>query len=89
MPDEKPFSELAAIAQGSFEDRRRYEWKLNFSVWASLGLLAYWATSTGTQIFDPANPRRAYMIGALLLVLYTLSFCLIAKANIADKNWKH
>ena len=86
---EKPnFAELASICQQAFEDRRKYEWKLNFSFWGALGLIAYWAHKEGFQPF-PHGSHAYWIIPTLLMGAYILAFILFFAANAKDKKWKH
>lgn len=87
MIDKAQFVELAKIAQDSFESRRGYEWKINFSTWGALGALAYWSSKENVPLFS--SPSQAYLIGGFILLLYLLSYCLIATAHCTDKSWKH
>ena len=40
-PDSKTYLEMPQLSQQSIEARRGYEWKVNFSLWGGLALVAY------------------------------------------------
>ena len=87
MADDSCFVALARLAQDAFDARRRYEWRINFSLWGGLAAIGYWANKARVRIFD--SPCAAVTVGAVLVALYLGSLLLINWGHTKDKAWKH
>lgn len=87
MIDKSNLVELARLAHDAFDARRRYEWRINFSLWGGLAAIGYWANNAQVRILD--SPCLAVSVGVLLVVLYVASLLLINYGHSKDKAWKH
>lgn len=86
MADESTYIALARLAHDAFHARRRYEWRINFSLWGGLAAIGYWAVNVQKRIFD--TRPAAYGVGVALLLLYLGSLLLINYGHRQDKEWK-
>ena len=86
-PSAQYYVELAKIAQSSFDERRRFEWRVNFSLWAALGLVAYFAIKEKVQVFN--SWKEAFYLGLIITVLYIVYQFMVSEAHKTDKRWKH
>jgi hypothetical protein len=68
-------------------DRRIYEWKVNFSLWASIGLVVYAAVSNNLILFQ--SEREAYVVCGAFLLAYSVFHFMMSRAHNIDKAWKH
>ncbi|MDD5319975.1 MAG: hypothetical protein PHD43_05050 [Methylococcales bacterium] len=86
-PKSEQYIALAELTQKSFNDRRIYEWKVNFSLWASVGLVVYAAASKHLVLFH--SPEEAYTVAFFLLGFYCLFLIMVSRGHNTDKKWKH
>lgn len=87
MTDDSRFVDLARLAQDAFDARRRYEWRINYSLWGGLAAIGYWAHQEKVRIFD--SSCGAIVVGGALVLLYLASLLLINCGHAKDKAWKH
>ena len=81
------YIEMARLAQGSFDERRRYEWQVNLSLWAALGLLVYACIKENISVFD--STCGAYLFGGIVLIFYLVFHFMVSRGHAIDKSWKH
>ncbi len=81
------YVELARLAQSAFDGRRKIEWRINFSLWGGLGIIAYWAMKYHIPIFD--SKWTANCAFGVIIFLYIFALYLIACGHRQDKAWKH
>jgi hypothetical protein len=88
MSEETPnYLELAKLSQESIKNRQSFEWRINFSLWAALGLIVFALIRHRIPPCSLCN----YLTGAGLLLVavgYVWSIGLIAWAHSIDKRWK-
>ncbi len=83
--DAEKYIELAKLSQQAFEERRRFEWRLVFSIWMALGLIAY--TAVTQDVFVP--PEALWALSGVLFVAFALYLNAVRRAHRIDKDWKH
>lgn len=86
MTDDSRFVELARLAHDAFDSRRRYEWRISFSLWGGLAAIGYWAHHEKVRVFD--SSCGAIGIGGVVVLLYLASLLLINFGHAKDKAWK-
>ena len=87
MTDDSVFVSLARLAHDAFDARRRYEWRINFSLWGGLAAIGYWANKAQVRIID--SLCGAISVGVVVVMLYLASLLLINYGHAKDKAWKH
>ena len=73
-PTKETYVQLARLAHDSFEQRRSYEWKVHFGLWAAIAAVVYSAIKEKIILFS--NPLEAYAGGLILWAIYFLHFIL-------------
>lgn len=81
------FMQLARLAHDSFEQRRSYEWKMHFGLWAAIAAVVFAAIKEKIIIFD--SVCEAKYIGFSLWVIYLLHFIMVSRGHWKDKQKKH
>jgi hypothetical protein len=80
---------LADAAWRDFDQRRSYEWKINFALWAALGSFAGFLFKGGPKIYG----MRAYSVYAILFLIgciYTLLWTRgLKRRNYEDQAAAH
>ena len=80
------FVRMAELSQGAFAERRRYEWRINFGLWAALAIVTYACIREKIQVFS--NCWEPYVFGILLFLVYVIHQ-IMSRAHNLDKHWKH
>lgn len=81
------FVQLARLAHDSFNQRRSYEWKIHFGLWAAIAAVVFAAKKEHIVIFT--NPAIAWTIGVAIWLLYALHFAMVSCGHWQDKKRKH
>jgi hypothetical protein len=81
------YVELARLSHEAFVNRRNYEWKLHFGLWAALALVVYAAVQKKIHVFD--STKEAVLIGVVLLFSYVLHYLMVYRGHDIDKKQKH
>ncbi len=80
---------LAQICQDSFQNRRNYEWKVNFQLWTIIALWTYLCISN-PSIVAAISPNILLLAYSLILLIYIILWQIpMRKAFETDKVWKH
>lgn len=81
------YVQLARLAHDSFEQRRSYEWKMHFGLWAAI-VSVVWAVIKKDITALPCSINADY-IGWGVFVMYILHFILVCRGHWEDKKRKH
>jgi hypothetical protein len=83
------YMDLAKMAQDSFFNRRVYEWKIAFGLWAGIGALTYFVISNKDKLagFDPHSLGWIYLCFAAVWFVFWL--IPLRRAFEGDKLFKH
>lgn len=86
MEQTSTYLELAKLAQTSFEDRRRYEWRISFSLWIAIGSVGYWFSQASA-----ANSLSGFwvVLSCAAPFFHYWSHHNIARAHSIDKTQRH
>lgn len=85
--DRNLFLKLAQLSQQSIENRRSYEWKVAFGLWAGIGLFTWFAVQNRLV---PGKPIWIVVAYAAVLVIWSVLWQLpLHRAYEQDKRWKH
>ena len=84
---QETYVQLARLAHESFEQRRRYEWKMHFGLWAAIAAVVFAAIKEKIIFFSCVS--EAEWIGFTLWAAYLLHFIMVSSGHWKDKQKKH
>ena len=80
------YFKMSSAAYSAFNQRRVYEWKVNFALWAALALLTALGLKGELQAPLPAPPLALGGVCAGVLVFYVLWLAGVQSANRVDQR---
>jgi hypothetical protein len=83
------YIDLAKMAQGSFQDRRVYEWKIAFGLWTGIAALTYFVVSSKDRLSSFPTHYLGWIyvtFGAVWLAFWLIP---LRRAFELDKRYKH
>lgn len=84
---QETYVQLARLAHESFEQRRSYEWKMHFGLWAAIAAVVFAAIKEKISFFSCLS--EAKLIGLILWAMYLLHFVMVSRGHWKDKQKKH
>jgi hypothetical protein len=84
---QETYVQLARLAHESFEQRRSYEWKMHFGLWAAIAVVVLAAIKEKIVFFSSVS--EAKFIGFILWGIYLLHFVMVSRGHWKDKQKKH
>ena len=85
---EKDYTELAKLAHEAFCNRRAYEWKIAFGLWAAIGIFTYFAVQNPCTFYGEMWILYAgYCFIGIIWIFFWQP--LMRRAFEKDKDWKH
>jgi ADP-ribose pyrophosphatase YjhB (NUDIX family) len=72
----------AKIVRTSFDERRRYEWKVNFAIWSAIALVTACCFKEGLRLFDQV--WKGYLMAGAVTLIHVLFTALIRAGHHRD-----